>query len=40
MLHDSLAMAAKVDQTPANPAPKAKAAAAPKAAAAADPPKA
>ena len=40
MLHEAPAMAAKVDQTPANPAQKAKAAAAPKAAAAADPPKA
>ena len=34
MLHEAPAMAAKVDQAPANPAPKAKAAAAPKAAAA------
>ena len=34
MLHEAPAMAAKIDQAPANPAPKAKAAAAPKAAAA------
>ena len=39
MLHEAPSMAAKVDQTPATLAPKAKAAAAPKAAAA-DPPKA